>query len=414
MATTTLYLDTRRATKDGLYPVKLRVTHNRKSKYFKTTVYLDQESFDRILAGKYLSEDQKEIRKRLVALNEKASDIIDGLDIFSFSVLEERLEGKGSSSDLLVRFQERIAENKLKGKVGTAQIDGDTLASIKLFIKETQSKIDGFKLPLAQVTIEWLEQYEAWNIKRGISTTTIHIHNVRIRAIINQAIQKQIFDPKMYPYGKHKYKIPKPANNKRALTEDQLISFISYSPQNESERFAKDFFLFSLLSSGMNLGDVFSLKWSNFEGKESFTFKRRKTDRAGMSNEPKIITVFCRPEHWEIIERYGALRVGQNQYVFDVLKPGVSKEREHQLIKVAINKVNLNLKKISEALKLGFNITSYHARHTYATRLMGTAPLAYISQQLGHANLSTTQLYLSQFPAKESQKYEENLIPKIG
>lgn len=413
MATVTLYLDTRRKTKDGNYPVKIRVTHNRRSKYFGTKVNLDQESFDKVVRGTYLGDDLKKVKKKLNSLHEKVIEIIEDIEVFSFTAIEERLTGKGVSNDLLGRLEERIADNKSKGKIGTANIDSDTLACIKLYLKETKSKLDGHRLPLSEISREWLESFETWNFKRGISSTSIHIWMVRIRAAINQAIQQQIFDPKKYPFGKGKYKAPTPANNKRALSEEQLIKFLEYKPKTTQEEFAKDFWIFSLVSSGMNLGDVFSLRWSNFDGKDSFSFERRKTGTR-IKGEKVKITIHCRKEHWVIIEKYGSRKIDPKGFVFDILKPGLDSEREHQLIKMAINKVNSYLRAISKSLEFGFNVTSYHARHSYASRLMKTAPIAYISKQLGHTNISTTENYLSNFTLEESKKYEENLLPKIG
>lgn len=413
MATVTLYLDTRRKTRDGNYPVKIRVTHNRRSKYFGTKVSLDQESFDKVVRGTYLGEDLKKIKKKLNNLHEKVIDIIEEIEVFSFTTIEERLTGKGVSNDLLKRLEERISDNKSKGKIGTANIDSDTLACIKLFLKETKSKMDANRLPLSEITQEWLESFESWNFKRGISSTSIHIWMVRIRATINQAIQQQIFDPKKYPFGKKKYTVPTPANNKRALSEEQLIKFLEYKPKTDQESFAKDFWIFSFISSGMNLGDIFLLRWSNFNGKESFSFERRKTKSRIKADKPKI-TISMRKEHWDIIEKHGSRNIDPNGYVFDLLRPGLNPEREHQLIKMAINKVNTYLKAISASLEFSFNVTSYHARHSYASRLMKTAPIAYISKQLGHTNISTTENYLSNFTLEESKKYEENLLPKIG
>src|SRR5690606_3640676 len=110
--------------------------------------------------------------------------------------------------------------------------------------------------------------------------TTIYMQITRIRAAINKAIQLEVFDKRKYPFGKEKdgkYSAPTPKNTKRALTQDQLLTFLSYKPKTDQEQFAQDFWTFSYLSSGMNLGDVFSLKWGDFNGKKSFTFLRRKT-----------------------------------------------------------------------------------------------------------------------------------------
>jgi len=43
-------------------------------------------------------------------------------------------------------------------------------------------------------------------------------------------------------------------------------------------------------------------------------------------------------------------------------------------------------------------LTTYSARHSYATHLMrADAPIAYISETMGHSSIPTTEIYLSSF-----------------
>ncbi|MBB6327108.1 integrase [Algoriphagus iocasae] len=410
MATFNLYLDTRKTRKDGTFTVKVRATHRRTTRYYPLQYKFTEKEYLKIMKGNRLTESQEKAKSKMDALLEKAKEIAQDLDVFSFEAFAVRFTGKGNSNDLLKALQERITENQTNGKVGTASIDKDTLSSLKLYLKEKGKPL---QLQMTDITPKWLEGLEAWYNSRGISSTTIYIQITRIRAAINQAIQMKIFDARKYPFGKvkeGKYSAPTPKNTKRALTQDQLIAFLNYEPKTDQEQFAKDFWIFSFLSSGINLGDVFSLKWSDFKGKESFTFTRRKTKTR--SKKSIEITIYLKPEHWEIIGRHGGRKLGGNDHVFNIIEPGLSPEREHQLLKMAVNKVNTYLKNISEKLGFEFGISSYSARHSYATRLMKTAPIAYISKQLGHSNIATTEEYLGSFEKAEAQEYEANLLPK--
>lgn len=409
MASINLYLDTRKARKDGTFTVKIRVTHNRVTKYYPTVYSFDEKEYSKIIKGNRLSESQEKFRSKMLGLLDKAKEIVQDLDFFSFESFGLRFTGKGTSNDLLVALQERANENQTNGKIGTADIDRDTITSLKRYLK---AKRKPEQIQMNDVTIQWLVDLEKWYVQEGIGPTTIYIRITRIRAAINKAIQMQIFDKKKSPFGKDKYTPPTPNNNKRALTQSQLVDFMNYTPVTTGEEFAKDFWMFSFLSSGMNLGDVFSLKWSDFNGKESFTFSRRKTRTR--SKKKTDITIFLRPEHWEIIGRHGSKKIGGNDYVFGIIHPSQEVDRQHQLLKIAVNRVNSYLKIIGENLGFDFGMSSYFARHTYATRLMKTAPVAYISKQLGHTNIATTEEYLGGFEKNEAMKYEENLIPKIG
>lgn len=56
------------------------------------------------------------------------------------------------------------------------------------------------------------------------------------------------------------------------------------------------------------------------------------------------------------------------------------------------------MKEIAKDLGIEKPITTYYARHSFATILKNSgAPVAMISQALGHSSLTTTQNYLAGF-----------------
>ena len=72
--------------------------------------------------------------------------------------------------------------------------------------------------------------------------------------------------------------------------------------------------------------------------------------------------------------------------------------------------MNGDLKEIGVLLKLEIKLTSYVARHTYATTLKRkNANIGYISQAMGHADVQTTKVYLENFENEEIDKLDELL-----
>src|SRR3982751_6166081 len=82
-ATTAIILDTRRQLKNGTYPVKLRITHNREQKYYSTAFNLTKEDFEKCQGGKP-RQDFKDISLKLQAIERKAADIIKDLELFTW------------------------------------------------------------------------------------------------------------------------------------------------------------------------------------------------------------------------------------------------------------------------------------------------------------------------------------------
>lgn len=82
---------------------------------------------------------------------------------------------------------------------------------------------------------------------------------------------------------------------------------------------------------------------------------------------------------------------------------------KHQFIKT----INKYMKLIGSEIGYDKPLTTYAARHSYATILKRSgAPLGFISESLGHKSLQTTESYLDSFEDETRRKYAEMLVPK--
>ena len=82
---------------------------------------------------------------------------------------------------------------------------------------------------------------------------------------------------------------------------------------------------------------------------------------------------------------------------------------KHQFIKT----INKYMKRIGTEIGYDKPLTTYAARHSYATILKRSgAPLRFISESLGHKSLLTTESYLDSFEDETRRKYAEMLVPK--
>ncbi len=59
IAKTATVLDNRRKKQDGTFPVKLRVTFERKQQYYPTPCDLTEKEFERVMFSKRLTETEK-------------------------------------------------------------------------------------------------------------------------------------------------------------------------------------------------------------------------------------------------------------------------------------------------------------------------------------------------------------------
>lgn len=87
--TVDVILDTRFEKKDNLYPVKIRVTYQRKQKYYPCICDLTTAQFDRVMGTK-LTKAEKEVHEYLQDLKAAIKDIIKTLPHFSFDLLKSQ------------------------------------------------------------------------------------------------------------------------------------------------------------------------------------------------------------------------------------------------------------------------------------------------------------------------------------
>ena len=163
---------------------------------------------------------------------------------------------------------------------------------------------------------------------------------------------------------------------------------VTRSPYTE---FARDIFLFSYFSAGINFKDIATLRYVDMEEDRIF-YRRHKTG--------KTMTCRLHPQAKEIIAKYFHSDAMQEDYIFPVLDRHIHRTEQqiHNRVHKVLVHINRELKKWSKRLGLVTNLTTYVARHTYATVLKRSGvSVALISESLGHSDLSTTQIYLDSF-----------------
>lgn len=72
-----------------------------------------------------------------------------------------------------------------------------------------------------------------------------------------------------------------------------------------------------------------------------------------------------------------------------------------------IRATNNAIKNIATSLEINKNLTTYSARHSWATELMRNgAPVSLIQKQLGHKNSATTDGYLENFDDEIKKEFQ--------
>lgn len=397
-ANVSVFIDQYHPQKDGSCKVSIRITHQRKRRYYPTNLALKAKDFDRIMTAKRRNDADTKTYNKILSFENKAVEAVDALPVFTFGMFEEiYLNNKDAADSVKFGFEKYIQELKTERRIGTAVSYETAMKSIDAFRKG---------LKYADITTSFLTKYENAMIEAGKSKTTVGIYLRSLRTIFNRAS----IDKALYPFGegKNKYSIPTSRNIKKALDLEDIAKIFHYEVGSDSTKaMAKDYWIFIYLCNGLNVKDLCLLKHKNIEG-DVLKYERAKTKRSKKDSD--LITVSLKPEARKVINKWGQHSLNVETYLFPHLQKGMTAERERQIYQQLTKTINKYMKLIAKELELNKEVTTYFARHSFATVLRNSgASMEFISEALGHSDMKTTKSYLAGFEQETIHKTTDAL-----
>ena len=99
-----------------------------------------------------------------------------------------------------------------------------------------------------------------------------------------------------------------------------------------------------------------------------------------------------------------------SDYVFGLTSDQYSLEEQYRLKGNFIRSINYYMKKLAQLLGIKSKLTTYVARHSYATMLKNLGvSVEEISESLGHNSIETTRNYLASFSQNRKKSTAEKL-----
>lgn len=380
------FLDKRRQKKDNTYPLKLRLTVDRKRYYYPITD-ITEKDWLKIEKGKYLSDDQRSVQIKVSETLSKAQEAIDRMNVFSKTVFENHFYNKiPEDPSILQAFDHKINILRENEQIGTMQAYVCAKSSIiDFFSNETK---------LTEISADNLASYEKSMLANGRSINTVSLYLRSLRHLYH------LFDiPKKYfPFGSKKYQISKKAKMKTFLTKEEINKIFTYNFDEHSDLFAYYVSLWKLsfLAQGAQIADIARLKNENITDQEIY-FYRRKTQRTRRADLKPIICPL-HPEAKIIIDRYRNSDKSPNAYLFPILNEQANEEEHKQKIHTLRKCINKRMKTLGLALGINKKITTASSRDAFANILYQNGePLGLIGEALGHTNPKTTMNYIAGF-----------------
>ena len=267
----------------------------------------------------------------------------------------------------VVAFMKQVAEElRMGGNFGTAHVYRSSTNAIIAYCGEGDFSFD-------EVTPEWLKGFEIHLRGKGCSWNTVSTYLRTFRAVYNRAVNSR-----MVVYTPHLFRsvyTGTRADHKRALCDEDMKKVFTRLPSSSAiplaVRRAQDMFV-------------------------------RKTGRP--------LSVTLTPEALELLKKY-MNRDSHSPYLFSLLKSGEGTKEAYREYQLALRSFNQQLTLLGKVLGLNDRLSSYTARHTWATTAYYCEiHPGIISEAMGHSSIKVTETYLKPFRNKKIDEANNQII----
>jgi site-specific recombinase XerD len=403
---------------DKSHPVMLVITVNGRRKY---------ASLNRMIHGQYWDDKRQNVNEAYPSgyrngdeLYKKStiSDYIEKRKSAAVNILTKyEISGKTFGFDAFMKefqqklkgdetffsyFESRITELKKHNRVGYADVHKYALSAFKRFR-------NGKDLTFPDLTSSMIDDFIHYHENNGVKGNSISVYLRTIRTLVKSAIEDNYLTEN--PISNEKIKELEDDPDKRAINVEDMkkIYFLDLSENNRLQ-FAKDIFMFSFFAQGMAFADIALLKYTDIKSGNVIRYNRKKLRH---SRGLKTVKVPLNSDALDILQKYKTKDPLKTDYIFPILERGkhVSEQQIMDRIRKKRRQVNIDLKDIGEMLELDVELSTYVARHSYASNLVKRgASVLLVMDTMGHSNLATTQKYIKSLDLDDVRDATDDML----
>ncbi|WP_293914613.1 MULTISPECIES: phage integrase SAM-like domain-containing protein [unclassified Sphingobacterium] len=342
--------------------VKIRIGQHGQSVYIATDLYTDRRNIDArgklkpAYVDKYISPILNKFRdyltqeisksysaqriKEYILKKEEPVQAAEDIDFLAFcnDHIEELVKDGRSSSAVPLRSVVNSLTDYFKGMLNPAMLTSKILIAYETYLRNDRTLVrtnqHGKKVKI---------------VSSGMTDAGVFKHMANLRILFNACKFKYNDEDigeiiiRNNPFVKYKLK-PTRNKKKRNAEVDLLIKLYTYQPVGRRERLAKDMFFLSFFLCGINAVDIYKSDMTPISGRLGYNRSKtqgKRDDSAFISIAvPDVAAAYFKEYRGTIAKRYSDAR---------------------NFTKA----LNIGLKQIGE--KLGFMLTFYSARHSFAT-----------------------------------------------
>lgn len=396
MATVRAVLNTRYKSKDGSYPIVIRLIDGKRQKLHPTGY--------KIRETHWIEAEEQVSRKHPEA------------DLINHVIDEEKLKAKRYLADCKIKgipVDVELAFAEAKSHSFTDYLrhrarqhkEAEQLEMMHKATRYAKEFVDCFgrEVFFTDLTPDMLRDYDAWlkageeKVRKPNSANTRH-KKFEFLAKYYAAAIKEKKAPEPNPF--KDYHIPTTPVKKEKLTQAQFTALEELPLREGAVRFARDLFLFAYYCKGARFETCLTMPKTALQGGRLYftTNKGKKHLSAALhARLQAIISLYIDNPTDTIFGRVNEAHT-------------LSKAKYRSVIGSENYMVNRALKTVAEMAGIPFELSFHHSRHTFAFHLKQVSDnIHVIKQSLGHSKTETTEKYLKDLDDEYLDKQLEGL-----
>lgn len=402
MALSTKIILRKKPNKEGLFPLVIRITKDRKTSFVYTGRYIVENQWDEvnkkvrkshpnsIRLNNYLIKKLSEVSDTVLDLQSKNKD-------FSSKEIKKIIVkplGEETFNTISKRFLQGLEDDKKFSRLSSDK------PRVNLLINFANSE----SLYFNEIDEGFLNRFISHlRTVRKNSERTIINNLIVIRTLFNIAIKEGVIEQKLYPFGKNKIKIKFPESEKIGLSQEEVKRVENLCNLTPQEEHSKNIWLFSFYFAGMRIADVLQIKWSDI-------YDSRLSYR--MNKNSKLLSLKLPEKVIPIISKYKDNQTKKDDFIFPELKGVDLKQPKDVFVKTnaADKNINKDLKQIGEKADVDKKLTMHISRHTFGNLSGNKIPIQMLQKLYRHSSITTTINYQANFMHEDTDEALDRVV----
>ena len=394
------YINRQKTKTDGNTAILSRITIDGKN----TTIRTGEECNPSEWSTKQGLTTNKKTNQRINEFRELVEntyrDILVKERVVSVELIKNRLQGIATNPTTLLAMSKAELQ-AVKESVGKSRAEG-TYLNLYYSDRNLREFIDNKgvqDISIATITESLFEEYRFFLKKRGLKASTVNTNLCWLSRLMFRAVSRRII--RCNPLDNAKYE--KEEKKIRFLQKSDVMKLMAMRMNDREAELARLMFVFSCFT-GMAIADMENLEYRHIQTAadgQRYIHKERQNTKVEfivpLHPIAEAIINYCRKEQARNEEQQMVKEKGDSL----VFQPHCSR-----------SVMGKNLSIVGKACGIRQRLSYHMARHTFGTMCLSAGiPIESIAKMMGHASISSTQIY-AQVTDKKISEDMDRLIAK--